>query len=981
MHVKVSSSRTNQLPEATLEFQHALTQVGLQAEFDSMTRWLYSTDASIYQMLPLGVAWPRNQDDVQAAVHVAAQHKVPLLPRGGGSSLAGQAVGHALVLDFSRYMSNIESVDAERRTALVQPGLTLGQLNRRVARLGLTYAPDPASADRATMGGVIGNNASGAHSIVHGLTLDHVRAVETVLSNGQTARFEAFDPAQWDARAQRPGREGALYQQIHQILQRHQEAIATRYPKTFRSVAGYNLNRLQAQDLPNLTSLVVGSEGSLAIVTRAEIQLVPIVPHRTLVLVQFDEIQTALEAIPDLMRSKPSAIEIIDRMMLDLTRGKRQYADMLSFIHGSPACLLLIEYDGQSEQEAAAGVHRLRALLESAPHQDPILVLSDPAQQAQVWHARKVGLGILMSIPGDSKPIAVVEDAAVPIEHLADYIRQLTDHAQSIGIERVPMYAHASAGCVHVRPMINLKTEDGLRQLRSIAEKSAELVIAVGGTTSGEHGEGLARGEFSRRLFGADLTEAFRQVKGAFDPENLMNPGKVVHVGPMDDPRRLRFGTEYRTPVEPSTTLFQFSSQGGFAQAVEMCNGAGVCRKLDQGVMCPSFMATSDEAHSTRGRANALRTALMGELGEDGLSSPDLYEIMDLCLSCQACYSECPSSVDMAALKAEFLFHYQQVHGVPLRSRLFGNVDRLNRWAQPIAPLANLFLKGPAKKILQAAGVHPERDLPRLARQPFSRWFKTRMKDLEQDDRPPVVFFHDTFVEHNHPAVGRAAVEVMLAAGFNPIILPDRQCCGRPAVSKGLLEEARAKAEHNLRLLAPYARKGIPIVGLEPSCMTMLTHDYPDLVPGDSARQVAQVSHLLDGYLAPLLQRGSVKLKFDGHPRRVLYHGHCQQKAQYGTQSTLMMLSNIANCQVEEIESSCCGMAGSFGYEHEHYDLSIQLAEMSLAPAIRKAKSDTIICASGTSCRDQITHTTGRRALHPMEVLAMALDPSKNSKI
>jgi Fe-S oxidoreductase len=404
-----------------------------------------------------------------------------------------------------------------------------------------------------------------------------------------------------------------------------------------------------------------------------------------------------------------------------------------------------------------------------------------------------------------------------------------------------------------------------------------------------------------------------------------------------------------------------------------MCNGAGVCRKLEQGVMCPSFMATGDEGHSTRGRANALRAALMGELGIDGLTSPELYELMDLCLACQACRSECPSSVDLASLKSEFLFHYQQAHGVSWRSRLFGHVDQINRWAQPLAPLANLILKGPGRWLLRKSGVHPNRDLPSFARQSFSRWYKARLRKLDLKNRPTVVFFHDTFVEHNHPQIGQAAVEVMLAAGLNPIILPDKQCCGRPAVSKGLLKEAREKAQHNLRLLAPYARKGIPILGLEPSCMTMLTHDYLDLVPGDEARQVAQASHLLDGYLALLLERGALKLKFDNHPRRVLYHGHCQQKAQFGTQATHRMLSSIPNCSVEEIESSCCGMAGSFGYEHEHYDLSIQLAEMNLAPAVRAAKPSTIICASGTSCRDQITHTTGRQALHPIEVLADAI--------
>jgi Fe-S oxidoreductase len=538
------------------------------------------------------------------------------------------------------------------------------------------------------------------------------------------------------------------------------------------------------------------------------------------------------------------------------------------------------------------------------------------------------------------------------------------------------MYGHASAGCLHIRPLVNLKTSEGVRQLRQIAEKSLELVVKYGGTTSGEHAEGIARGEFSEKLFGSELAKAFKEVKDAFDPQGLLNPGKVVGTPRMDDEVLMRFGSDYALPKEPQHTIFQFVDDLGFAGGVEMCNGAGVCRKLGEGVMCPSFQATKDERHSTRGRANALRSAMMGLLGPEGITSKEVYEVMDLCLSCHTCKSECPSAVDMAKLKAEFLYQYQQVHGVPLRSRLFGNIARLNQLGQPLVSLSNVFLRWPGKWMLTALGVESRRSLPLLANETFSTWYQRQSlkgNGTNPIERKKVIFFHDTFTEHNNPPIGIAAMKILHAAGFDPVILPDKVCCGRPTVSKGLLEEALTLARHNVKLLAPFAKQGIPIVGVEPSCMAMLVDEYLDLVPGEESKVVADNAMTLDMFLAREAQEGSLDLHFDETPRQVLFHGHCQQKATFGTESTLKMLEMIPNCSVEEVDSGCCGMAGSFGYEKEHYDLSIQLAEMSLAPAVRAAPEDTIICATGTSCREQILHTTQRRALHPVEVMAAAL--------
>jgi FAD/FMN-containing dehydrogenase/Fe-S oxidoreductase len=963
-------------PEASREFIHALGQALDEVRFDRLTRLLYSTDASIYQMMPMGVAFPRDADDVSAALEIAARHSVPVLPRGSGSSLDGQAVGHALVLDFTRHMDRILEIDPEGRRVRTQPGITLGLLNQQLRKQGLMYGPDPASAERATMGGVLGNNSTGAHSVIYGMTVDHVLGCRAVLADGSRVQFEAFEPRQWEARSNRPGLEGTIHRQVQGILHRYAGPIATRYPKTFRTVAGYSLNMMGGLHTPNLARLLVGSEGTLAAFTEMTVNLVPVPRSTRLAIVHFADLQPAMEAVPPIMQTGPSAVEVMDRLLLDLTRDRLEYRRLLTFVEGNPGLLLAVEYSGESEAELAAGIERLKTLLARLGHREPVVVVADPVQQANVWFVRKVGLGILMSIKGDAKPVPFIEDAAVPLEHLADYATQIRDFCLEVGVPQVAIYAHASAGCLHIRPLVNLKQVEGLRQMRQIAEKSIELVVRYEGTTSGEHGEGLARGEFSERLFGPELVEAFRAVKFAFDPQGLLNPGKVVDVARMDDESRLRYGTGYATPQAPTATALSFEAEQGFARAVEMCNGAGVCRKHAEGVMCPSFMATRDEAHSTRGRANALRAAMMGLLGPQGMTSPELYGVLDLCLSCQACKRECPSAVDMAKLKAEFLYGYLQQRGTPLRSRLFANIARLDRLARPFPGLANLMLRGPLRPALTVLGVHPARRLPALARQPFSRWFRKQRRGkphtspAAEGEAREVVFFHDTFTEHHEPHIGQAAVRLLEACGYRPVLVRGKVCCGRPAYSKGLLDIARALASHNVEALEPYASRGVPIVGVEPSCISMLTGEYRDLVPGPAAEAVAGATSLLEDFL---LRDPEGLPGFSPAAEPVLFHGHCQHKANFGTEGTLGLLGRIPGIALQPIESSCCGMAGSFGYEREHFDLSIKLAELSLAPAVRAAPVQAVICASGTSCREQIRHTTGRRALHPVEVLAAAL--------
>ena len=947
---------------------HELEKAGLETAFDHFTRVLYSTDASIYQIMPLGVVFPRDTSQVIAAAKIAHERKIPLLPRGAGTSLAGQAIGPAIHLDFSRYLDEVITIDPQTRTARVQPGLTLGHLNRVLAPHNLTFGPDPASADRATIGGIIGNNATGAHSIAHGMTHNHIVAAEVVLSNGDVVEFDALEEGTLLSRATRPGREGAIYASLAEILAEFAPEIASCYPQTFRSVAGYNLQLLAEQKKANLAPFFAGAEGTLGIVTAVTLNLVPRPKTQHLYLIHFDELRATLEAVPAILDQtpQPSAVELIDKTLLDRTRSKREYRNLLTFIDGDPKGVLLVEYNDQ------VGLNAPHNFLKTLGH---TIKLTDPSDQEKVWRARKVGLGIILSTPGDTKPHTCIEDASVPVEHLADYALEITQYAQEIGTGETTLYAHASAGCLHIRPMVNLKIQRGVEQIRLLAEKSLELVTQYGGSISGEHGQGIARGEFTERLFGPRLTEAFRKVKAAFDPDHLLNPGKVIDSPRMDDESIMRYGSNYLSPYKPIQTLFNFKTTEGFGGAVEMCNGAGVCRGLepDTGVMCPSFRATRDEKYSTRGRANALRAAMTGRLGPRGMSSPDLYDVLDLCLSCQACKSECPSTVDMSKLKAEFLYQYYQHHRLPFRSWFFANIEGVSKLAQPMAPLVNALMSSPARKLLQRLGIHPKRQLPAFAHQRFTEWFEEHTTPDSDAQRPKVVFFHDTYMEFNYPHIGKAAVNILEKAGFEVIVLQEKADSGRPAVSKGLLAKAKRLAERNLALLAPYARQGVPIVGCEPSSVVMLVNEYPDLAPGAEAEDVASVAMMLDEFLVREAKKGTLDLVFDNTHRHVLFHAHCQQKANFGAAWTLKLLELIPNCVVEETKAGCCGMAGAFGYETEHYDLSIQIAEEGLAPEVRAADAETIICAAGTSCREQIAHTAEREALHPVEVVAEAL--------
>jgi len=964
------------------DLEHELRKVVAgDVRFDRISRLLYSTDASMYQVEPIGVVIPRDADDVQAAVEVARRQQVALLPRGGGTSLTGQTVNRALVLDFSRHMNRVLEVDAEGQWAKVEPGLVQDELNRHVRPMGLLFGPDTSTSNRATLGGMLGNNSGGSHSIVYGLTVDHVIEVTALLADGTRVVFGDVTPEELARRGQRGGLEGRIYREVARIRDAYADEIRARYPHHWRRVAGYNLNELVGVGIKpgsvagdgaargvNMARLVVGSEGTLLTIVDAKVRLMRRPKTTALDVIHYRDLQEALESSQSILETGPYAVELTDKMILDLARDNIEQAQRMGFVQGDPAAILIVEYAGDSEAEVRAKVADLEARRARARFGYAATLAFDPAEQQSIWKLRKAGLGLLLGMKGDKKPIAFVEDTAVAPEHLAEFVprfREIFAKHDAIGA----YYGHCSVGCLHIRPVIDLKIPRGLEQVRAIADEITGLVLDFGGTISSEHGDGRARSPFLERMYGRRLMGAFRELKRAFDSENRLNPGNIVDApGILEN---LRYGVGYTT-WEP-TTLLDFSGQGGFAAAVELCNGVGVCRKTLEGTMCPSYMATKDEEHSTRGRANALRAVLSGRLPPSEFTGTRLHEVMDLCLECKGCKAECPANVDMAKLKYEFLHHYYAANGLPLRNRVFGRIERLNRLGAHLPALFN-WASGLAVTrwlLERVAGIDRRRPLPKLAAATFTEWFRHHAPPAAAP-RGEVVLFHDTFVTYNTPEIGRAAVELLEAAGYR-VVLVDKKCCGRPLISKGMLAEARAHAAWNVGRLASYARRGVPIVGLEPSCLLTLRDESVDLLGTDDARTVARHAFLLEEFLARERARG-LELRFSGSGRTALLHGHCHQKALVGTAPTVAAL-RWAGFRVEEVDSGCCGMAGSFGFEREHYDISVALGNRRLAPAVKAAAADTVIVAPGVSCRQQIAHLAGRRALHPAEVLRAALSP------
>jgi len=942
---------------------------------DRFTRLLYSTDASIYQIEPLAVVMPRERDDVTAAVSLASHHGLPVLPRGGGTSLAGQTVGAAVVIDFSKYMNRILEVNFEERFARVEPGIVLDQLNAHLQKPGWRFPPDVATSNRATLGGMIGNNASGAHSILYGITADHIRELRLVLSDGGEADVADVSAEEFLRKSSSDNFEGRIYRTVQRLVAENREEIDARYPKIMRRVGGYNLDKVLGAAGGNLCRLIVGSEGTLATCTEARVNLTREPPVKALAIVHFSDLVVALEALQEILALQPAAVELVDKVLLDLTRLQPAFARKMTFVEGDPAAILIVEFFGESSAEVKHKLERLEQRLRTGGLGTACLRVEEPEAQADVWAVRKAGVGLLASTRGDAKSTAFVEDTAVAPEHLAEYVRRfrniLERHHTSAGF-----YGHASVGCLHIRPVINLKDPSGVRKMVDISAAVKDLVVEFKGAMSGEHGDGIARSHWNRELFGDRLYNAFKELKAAFDPAGIMNPGKIVDAPPMTSHLRSEPG---HAGAEIKTYL-DFTREGGLVRAVEQCNGMGVCRKVDTGAMCPSYMATRDEEHSTRGRANALRAALTGRLPLEQFSSERMHEAMDLCLACKACKTECSANVDMAKLKYEFLAHYYDRHGVPLRARAFADIAALSRLGSATASFSNWAIRWPpvSRVLARILGVHPDRKTPPFARQTFRHWLRRHPPRTLPPSSPKVVLFNDTFTNYNEPWIGIAALRLLESSGAQ-VSVPKVACCGRPMISQGLLAKAKRVARANVARLAPAAESGAWIVGCEPSCILTLRDDYPDLLGTREAATLAKRVLSLEEYLCRCIDAGEWQPKFLSVQRSVLLHGHCHQKSLVGSGPSLRLLKMPPGFIAREVDSGCCGMAGAFGYETEHYDLSLQIGEMRLFPAIRSSPADSLIVASGTSCRQQIRHATGREAVHLAEALAGALAGSESA--
>jgi len=939
-----------------------------EVRFEAMARGLYATDASIYQMFPLGVVVPRDVADVEATLTLCREAGVPVLPRGGGTSQCGQTVGDSVVVDTSKFLREVISVDVPSKLARVQPGLVLDHLNRALKPTGLFFPVDPSTANRATLGGMAGNNSSGARSIRYGNMVHNVRSIEAVLADGTRARFGPLHPGE------RSPPDG-LVDRLKWLGAREAEEVRARFPKVLRRVGGYNLDQL-LEPQPNLARLLVGSEGTLAFFTELELELQPLPASRVLGICHFPRFHDAMQVTQELVKLGPSAVELVDRTIIEVSRQMPEFAPVMKkYLRGEPDALLLVEFSGDDSTEQLARLEALEARLDTLGFPRSMVRVTEATGQAEIWNVRSAGLNIVSNTRGDAKPVSIIEDCAVPLEHLAEYTERLMRLFERYGT-RGTWYAHASVGCLHVRPVLNVKTDTDVKKLRAIAEEAFAIVREYGGSHSGEHGDGLVRSEFHTEMFGQRLVRAFEEVKDAFDPRGLFNPGKIVRSPRMDDRRLFRYGPGYE-PLSLETAL-DWSAWGGFSRAVEMCNNNGACRKSDPGVMCPSFMVTQDEQHGVRGRANALRLALTGQLGPEALVSDAMAETMSLCVGCKGCRRECPTGVDMARMKVEFLWQWQRRHGLRLRERLVAYLPRMAPWLRRLRRLLQVRETSARLRnwMERFTGFSARRQLPRFAARPF--WPPPRSEAAAIDARPEVALLVDTFTAWFEPENARAATRVLERAGYRvslPSLGPGERppCCGRTFLSAGLVEEARAEARRLLEAVRPFLERGVFLVGLEPSCLLTLRDELQAMLPGAEAERLAASALTFEEFVTREIGSGRFQLRTHPLPEHQAYlHGHCHQKAFGLMGDVAQVLKLVPELRVETIAGSCCGMAGTFGYEARYFDVSMRMAERTLLPAVRKAPADALLVTDGFSCQHQILGGTGRGALHVARVLDAA---------
>ena len=1008
--------------------------------FDAFSRGRYATDASIYQVEPVGVVVPADEADVIAAIELAHEMRVPMVPRGGGTSQCGQTVGEALVIDHSRHLNQVIAIDPGAMTAEVQPGIALDRLNAALKPHGLWFPVDVSTSAQATIGGMAGNNSCGSRSIAYGNMVHNVLGIDAILADGTQEFFGPFG-----AGASRPSgsaRTGALVSRLFEIAARERDEIARAWPKVMRRVGGYNLDVFHPQSerpytadgSPNLAHLLVGSEGTLAWFRRLHLKLARLPRHKVLGVVNFPTFHAAMDSARHLVTLGPCAVELVDRTMIELARDNPVFRPTIErALIGRPDAILLVEFAGDDRDDLLRRLARLVEMVGDLGLPGAVVEMTEEAAQKALWDVRKAGLNIMMSLKGDGKPVSFIEDCAVPLEHLAEYTDRLTQVFARHGT-RGTWYAHASVGTLHVRPILDMRAggpEGGAAKMRAIAEEAAEMVRRFKGAYSGEHGDGLVRTEWVRWQFGERLVRAFEEVKDAFDPGGLMNPGKIVRGTRMDDARLFRYPPGYA--VAPLETALDWSAwnvrndpaterisapgsggdpAGGFSKAVEMCNNNGHCRKFDAGTMCPSYRATGDERHVTRGRANVLRLALSGQLGPDALTSPEMRAAMELCVSCKGCRRDCPTGVDMARMKIEFLHHWVRRHGLALKDRIVAYLPRWAPAASRVPWLANLRDTVPGLPALseRLLGLARTRRLPRWRSDTFLRGAgRAAGTPIGEEARRSrhgaelavaqgattsataataaatreVALLADTFDNYHEPENLHAAVRVLEAAGYRVHVLlpaaddprPSRPlCCGRTFLSAGLVDEARAEAARTLAALRPFVERDVPVVGLEPSCLLTLRDEYLAMRLGDDAGRAATRAFLFEEFLAAELAAGRATLALGPTRwRTALLHGHCHQKAFDSVRPIQQLLARVPGLEVRLVESSCCGMAGGFGYDVKHQAVSTRMAEAGLLPAVRGAGEDTIVLADGTSCRHQIADGARREAFHVARLLDAAL--------
>jgi FAD/FMN-containing dehydrogenase/Fe-S oxidoreductase len=942
--------------------------------FDQKMRGLYSTDASNYRIEPVAVFTPLNEDDVILAVNICRKHKVTVLPRGGGTSLGGQTVGHSLIIDFSKHMNAIVEVNREEKWARVQPGVVRDNLNDVLAKENLLFAPDPATTSRANVGGMIGNNTAGTKSILYGKTVDHVLEVKILLSDGEILHLKNLSPQHYQAQCQISGRHGEILSKVQDIVEPLHDEIKAQYPKVMRNVMGYNLNEFVDTTDWNLAKLFCGSEGTLGTLLEAKVNLVDLPKHAIVCIVHFSTLKEAVKAVEPIVAHGPSAVEILDHDVIHLAQKNLQLAPLCEFFEGDPEAMLIVEFYGDTKKAVDQKVVDLIEDLKSKELGFAYPIRSDGAGMARVWEVRKNGLGIMLGRKGDAKPSPFIEDAAVPLNHLPDYIDLILKYCASLDVP-VSMYAHASVGLIHVRPILDLRKQLDIDKMNKIAQRSFELIKSYGGSLCGEHGDGLVRSPFIETFYGPKIYNAFKEIKMLFDPLNLMNPGKIIDSEPMD--HHLRYGTEYQPKA--MKTEFHYLDDGSFGQAVEMCTGVGACRQTLAGTMCPSFRATRDEADSTRGRANALRLAMAGDWGPDGMQSKALFDTLDLCLSCKACKSECPSNVDVAKLKSEFLQQYRDKHGTTVRDGFIKNSHSMaEKFSGRLSPLINRLQKTILfRKILEkVAKIDSRRILPDFSRELFEKWFnKYDQGNIKYEKK--VVLFDDTYIRFHEPQVGVSAVELLNSCGYE-VILAKAGCCQRPRISNGFLKLAKEAGLKTIKGLDGYIQEGLKVVVCEPSCASALVDDLPDLIGDRDLRDRIKANVLMiDVFLYEEITAGRLEVKFKPIVDQVIYHGHCHQKALFGTTAMKTLYEKTEGLSCSEIQAGCCGMAGSFGYEKEHYDLSMKIGEDRLFPAIRNDNKKSTVVACGFSCRHQIESGTQVKPVHWVETIRGVINKNK----